>query len=117
RLANQYRIVLGPAAEHLHQALDLFLAPDHRVELALTGGLGQIAPELVEHQRGRWRGLRGPTAGRLLALVAVEQLNDLLPDPVQVGAELDQHLGSDALTFADEPEQDVLGADVVVPQL
>ena len=37
--------------------------------------------------------------------------------PVQVGAEPDQHLGGDALTLADQAEQDVLGTDVVVAQL
>jgi hypothetical protein len=36
---------------------------------------------------------------------------------VEVGAELDEHLGGDALALADEAEQDVLGADVVVAQL
>jgi hypothetical protein len=46
-----------------------------------------------------------------------QQLDDLLADPVEVGAELDQHLGGDALALADEPEQDVLGADVVVAEL
>ena len=55
--------------------------------------------------------------GRLLALVAGEQLDDLLADPVEVGAELDQHLGGDALALADQAEQDVLGADVVVAEL
>ena len=35
----------------------------------------------------------------------------------QVGAELDEHLGGDALALADEAEQDVLGADVVVAEL
>ena len=61
----------------------------------------------------------GGRAGRrgLLALVAVQQLDDLLADPVQVSAEPDQHLGGDALAFPDQPEQDVLGADVVVPEL
>jgi hypothetical protein len=53
----------------------------------------------------------------LLALVAGEQLDDLLAHPVQVGAELDQHLGGDALALTDEAEQDVLGADVVVAEL
>ena len=35
----------------------------------------------------------------------------------QVGAELHEHLGGDALALADEPEEDVLGADVVVAEL
>ena len=35
----------------------------------------------------------------------------------QVGAELHEHLGGDALALADEAEEDVLGADVVVAEL
>src|SRR5205823_10858137 len=74
--------------------------------------------ELVEHQRGRRRALGGATGGgSLLALVAGEQLDDLLADPVEVGAELDQHLGGDALALTDQAEQDVLGTDVVVAEL
>ena len=61
---------------------------------------------------------RGGGGGRgLLALEAGEQLDDLLADPVEVGAELLQHLGGDALALADQAEQDVLGADVGVAEL
>ena len=35
----------------------------------------------------------------------------------QVRTELDEHLGGDTLTLADETEEDVFGADVVVTQL
>ena len=116
-LADQDGVVLRAAREHLHEPLDDRLAADDRVELALAGELGHVAAELVEHQRGR-RGRLGRGAGRLaLALVAVEQLDDLLAHLVQVGAELDEHLGGNALTLADEAEQDVLGADVVVAEL
>ena len=48
-LADQHRVVLGAAAQHLHDALDLLLAPDHRVELAVARELGEVATELVEH--------------------------------------------------------------------
>ena len=119
-LADQHRVVLGPAGQHLHDPLDFLLPADDRVELALAGRLGEVAAELVEHQARRRRGLaRGAGAGRgrLLALVAGEQLDHLLADPVQVGAQLDQHLGGDALALADQAEQDVLGADVVVAEL
>jgi hypothetical protein len=40
-----------------------------------------------------------------------------LADAVQLRAELLQYLGGDAIPFADEPEQDVLGADVVGAEL
>src|SRR3712207_8113551 len=117
-LADEDRVVLRPAGQDLHDPLDLLGPPDDRVELGVSRGLGQVAAELVEDQRGRRRALGGPAGrGRLLALVAGEQLDDLLADTVEVGAELHQDLGGDALALADEAEQDVLGADVVVAEL
>ena len=69
-------------------------APDDWVELALAGRLGEIAAELVEDERARRRPSAGPDGGRRppgllarLALVAGEQLDDLLADLVEVGAE------------------------------
>ena len=121
-LADQHRVVLGAPGQHLHDPLDFLLAADDRVELALQGGGGQVAAELVEHQRRR-RGARlaaaasGAGFGGLLALVAGQQLDHLLAHPGEVGAQLDQHLGGDALALADQAEQDVLGADVVVAEL
>ena len=118
-LADQHRVVLGPARQHLHDALDLLLAADHRVELALAGELGEVPTELVEDHRPL-RAAFSRAGGRLLALaagVAGEQLDHGLTDAVEVGAQLLQDLGRDALAFADEPEQDVLGADVVVSEL
>ena len=51
RLADQHGVVLRAAREDLHHALDLGLAPDDRVELALGGELRQVAAELVEELR------------------------------------------------------------------
>ena len=53
----------------------------------------------------------------LLALDARQELDDGLAHLVELGAELLEHLGGDALTLADQTEQDVLGADVVVAEL
>ncbi len=47
----------------------------------------------------------------------MQQLDHLLPDPVQIRAEPDEYLGGDALAFPDQPEQDVLSADVIVTKL
>ena len=44
-------------------------------------------------------------------------MDDLLAHAAEVGAKFDEYLGSDALAFTDEAEQDVLGADVVVAEL
>ena len=52
RLADQHRVVLRPAREHLDDAPDLLVAPDDRVELAGLGGLGQVAAELRERLVG-----------------------------------------------------------------
>ena len=59
---------------------------------------------------------RAPLGG-LLALVAAQQLQHLLADPVEVGSQLDQDLRRDALALADQAEQDVLGADVVMASI
>ena len=47
-LADQDGVVLGATREHLDHPADLIVAPDHGVELALLGNLGQIAPEALE---------------------------------------------------------------------
>ena len=131
RLADEHRVVLGAAREHLHDALDFLLAADDGVELAFPGGDRQVAAELVEDQGaglvvafgdalaggGADGALLRATGFGVVALEAGQQLDDLLADARQVGAELDQDLRGDALALADEAEQDVLGADVLVAEL
>ena len=55
RVADQHRVVLRAAREHLDDAADLLVAADHRVELALLGELGQVAAELLERLVGALR--------------------------------------------------------------
>ncbi len=87
----------------------------------LPGELRQVPAELVEDGRAA-RVLLGPcrsgggTDG-LAALVAGEQLDDLLADTGQVGAESLEDLCGDTLTLAHEAQQHVLGPDVVVTEL
>ena len=117
-LADEDGVVLGAAGEDLHDPLRLLLAPDDGVELALARSSGEVATELVENLRALVGvGAVAADGDGLLALVAAQQLDDLLAHAVEVGAELDEHLGSDALALADEAEKDVLGADVVVAEL
>ena len=47
-LADQHRVVLGAAGQNLHDAADLLVASDHRVELAGAGELGEIAAVVGE---------------------------------------------------------------------
>ena len=117
-LADQDGVVLLPAREDLHDPLDLGLAPDHRVELALGGELGEVAAELVEQLRGllALALLTGLARAALAAAGAGEHADDLVADLLGVGVEVEQDAGGDALVLAHEPEQDVLGADVVVTE-
>ena len=42
RLTDQHRVVLGPAAQHLHRAADFLIPANDRVDLALFGPRGQV---------------------------------------------------------------------------
>ena len=107
RLADQHGVVLGAAAEHLLDALELVLAADQRVELVLHRRLGQVAAELGEQRR-----LLDPRQRRLL----VQQLDDVLADGVQAHPLFHQDGRRHRALFAQDAEQQMLGADVVVQQ-
>src|SRR5437773_641093 len=110
--ADQRRVVLGAAAQDLDHALDLRLAPDHRVELVAARELGEVAAKLVEQRRLR-RLLRRRLGFGLGARV-VKQPLDLSAHLLQVRAEVLEDVGGDALTLDEQAKQQVLGADVVV---
>ena len=48
-VAQQHGVVLRAAAEHLHDAADLTVAPDDRVQLAVLGQPGEVLAVLVQH--------------------------------------------------------------------
>ena len=52
RLADQHRIVLGAARQHLDGAADFLVAADHRVDLAVARGLGEIARVFLQRVIG-----------------------------------------------------------------
>src|SRR4051812_11498739 len=121
-LPDQHGVVLRAPREDLHDPLDLGLTPDDRVELAVGGELGQVAPELVEKLRGLLRvaGLAAAGRGaRALPLAPAtagsgQHADDLVADLLRVGVEVEQDARRNALVLANEAEQDVLRADVVV---
>src|SRR6201995_4104901 len=99
-LADEDGVVLGAPREDLHDPLDLGLTPDHRVELAVGGQLGEVAPELVEQLRGLLA-LAGGGAGSAArggaartglppATGAGEHPDDLVADLLAVGVEVEQ---------------------------
>ena len=142
-LTDENRVVLGAAREHLHDALDLGLAADDWVQLAVLRRLGQVAAELIEHEgvraiagaliaaTGATHAAAGTGAGAsqgraatvaiaaitLVALITGKQLDNLLAHAREIRAQLGQHLGGHALALTDEAEQQELGADVLVPHL
>src|SRR5262249_15926555 len=123
-LAHEHGVVLRAPREDLHDPLDLGLATDERVELALGGELGQVAAELVEQLRGLLAALAlragacraGAAGAGLAAAGAGKHPNDLVADLLRVRIEIEQDPRRYALVLAHQPEQDVLGADVVVAE-
>src|SRR6266516_2633818 len=85
---------------------------DHPRQRGRDGGRARVLGA-----KGRRRGADEPRRRALLLPAPVHDLDHLLPEAWEVGAELDEHLGRHALALADEAEQDVLGADVVVAEI
>src|SRR5262249_20113753 len=57
RFADEHRIVLSPPAQHFNRALKLARAANHRIELALTGALGEIdavGPQRISSGSRTW---------------------------------------------------------------
>ena len=92
-VADQDRVVLRAARQHLDHAADLLVAADDRVELAGLRELGQVAAELLERLVGAFRVLAGD------ALAAADRLDLRL-----------ELVARDDI----EREQQVLGRDVLV---
>ena len=109
RLADQHRVVLGPAREHLDDAANLLITADHRVELAVTGRRGQVAAILLERRIGAFRVRRRHA---LIAANALEQFEDTIAHQ----ATLCQQPCRLALRRQNS-EQQMLGADVFVAKL
>src|SRR5258706_7564541 len=113
RLTDQCRVVLRPAGQDLDDPLDLLLAPDDGIQLAGPGGLGEVDAELIDGRCLRSAlGLLGGTGGRRLR----QDPDDLVAHLVEVDPERLEDSRSDALALADQSEQQVLRADVVVAE-
>ena len=68
RLADQHRIVLGPARQHLNRSADFLVAPDHRIELAVASRLGEVAGVFLQSLVGVFggRGIGGAALAQRL---------------------------------------------------
>src|SRR5215212_6973808 len=113
RLADQCRVVLRLPTEDLDDPLDLLLPTDDGIELARARGLGQVDPERVH---GRRLGAALRLLGRPDARALRQDADDLVANLVEVDAERLEDARGDALALADEAEEQVLRADVVVAE-
>src|SRR5262249_38568193 len=118
-LAQEHRVVLGAAGQHLDDALDLVGAADDGIEFALTRQFRQVTPEAVQSRRLRFPLRRLTLAARAFAAfigfhVVPQQVQDFFPDVLESKPEVHEDLGGDALLLAQQPQEQVLGADVVV---
>ncbi len=109
-----------------------FSRPMTGIELLLASELGEIAAEAIEGRRLAAALLAfatfaaaffaaGAAAAAPLAFgsfeTVAEQVEHFLADFLELEAEVHEHLGGNALLLAQQAEQDVLGADVVVVQV
>ena len=110
RLADDDRIVLRAAGEHLHDAADLLIPPDHRIDRPAACRLGQVARVLLERIVA---GLgRGTVGGPALAQVVDGGVQRLWS-----GAGVGQDAGGPRPLGERKREQQTLGGDVAVAGL
>ena len=108
RLADEHRVVLGAAREHLDHPADLVVAADDRIELALARQLGQVAAVALERLVGRLRVLAGH------ALRAADRGERLEDGVAGDAARLEQPRRRRPPALGRDRDQQVLGADVLV---
>ena len=105
-LADEHRVVLRTPAQHLHDAADLRVTTDDRVQLALLRGGREVHGVLLQ----RLVGVLGVLAGDA---PAASHGGQALPQP-RLGQ---PHVGQDLLRAglgAGQGDEEVLGRDVVV---
>ncbi len=109
RLADQDRVVLGSSREHLDHATDLVRAADDGIQLALEGGVGQVARIL----------LKGLVAVFRVGIVRFLGSADLLQNGSQLfagHAPALQEVGAASVERA-QGEEEMFGGNVLVLEL
>ena len=109
RLADEHRVVLGPAGQHLDDPADLGVPADDRVELALAGAVGQVDAVLLQGLIGALGVGRGDPGVPAHLLERVGQR-------LRGGSGLAQQRGRRA-AVGGQADQQVLGRDVLVGHL
>ncbi len=109
-LADQDRVVLGAARQHLDDAPDLLVTADDRIEFALAGEFGQIAAIALERFIRRLRVLRRDA---LRTADGGERLQDRVRRNLLL---LQQAGGGGGSALGRNRDEQVFGADVFVLQ-
>ena len=107
-LADEDRVVLRAARQHLNDAADLLVAADDRIELALARELGEVAAVALERLIRAFRVL---VRDALRSADARERLQDLV---ARDAALLQQLRGGGAAAFVGDGDEQMLGADELV---
>ena len=109
-LADEHRIVLRAAREHLDDAANLFVAPDDRIELAAARELRQVATVLLERLVFGFGILIGDA-------LRSSHLREYFENPILRDSVLLENARRRAApTLADDAEQQMFGADELVLQ-
>ena len=109
-LADEHRVVLRSARQHLDHAPDFLVAADHRIELAFAGELGEVAAVPLE----RLVCALGVLARHALRTAdADHRCEDLVACQAAFG---EQPGGGGASRLGRDGDEQVLGADVLVLQ-
>ncbi len=109
RLADQHRVVLGAPLQDLDHAPDLVVAPDHRVELAGAGALGEVERVFLQRLAAAFG------FGILHAFAAAHRVDRLL-QRLAAYAVLLQELAGLALVVGGR-QQEQLGCNVLIAAL
>ena len=128
RVAQDERVVLLAAGKHLHHALDLAVAADDGVELAVRRQLREVAAELLQHgavvggraalRRARAHELRAEAdlgrggGGLALLALALHQLVHGVAHGVARHAHARERGHGAAVALRDDAQEQVLGGDV-----
>ena len=106
-LADDDGVVLRAAVEDLHDALDLLVAADDRIELAVTRVLREVVAVLLE------RAVLALGGGRVDARAAADVLEGAV-DALLVDVVLVENAGGIAVALLGDGDEEVLDADVLV---
>ena len=87
----------------------------------MPGQIGEVAAEAVESRRLAFAGLlssrRSSLAGFGRFESVAEEVQDFLADVFELHPQVHQHLGGNAFLFAEQAQEEVFGADVVMVEV